>query len=107
MDKLMTIWNVAAASLAVWRLSRLLLEEKGRGRILPESAENIFGNRALDCICWFSVWLSAQTAIWVAGGLTGVMLNCFVFSHLSRPSRLSMRSSTNPTADCGMQAHHG
>jgi len=91
-----TIWRMTVAGLAVWRLSRLLFEDgvEGRGiegwgwngasRLLRMRPQNFLGNRVMDCLYWLHVWLSAQTAMWVACGFAGVFVSWAAGSILSR-----------------------
>ena len=87
MDRAITISRMLLAGVAVWRLSNLIVQGRsysGRSQFLSLRAENVFGNRVLDCVCLLSVWFSAQTAIWVAAGLGGVLLNWLLISSISR-----------------------
>ena len=109
MHRAMIISRVLVAGVAVWRLSTLFLENRsynGRSRFFSPRPENIFANRFLDCICWLSVWLSAQTAIWVAGGLAGLLLNWLLISSFARLFvRTDVRSDdTTPGASHGLEA---
>jgi hypothetical protein len=87
MAQFQTIWHLVVASMVIWRLSRALLEVEGSGRtshLVPAKSENILGSRVLDCLYWLSVWLSAQTAVWVMCGLTGVVANWLLISGVLR-----------------------
>ena len=128
----MIISRVLVASVAVWRLSHLFFEGtsyRDRSRFLVPKPANMFANRFLDCVCWLTMWLFAQTALWVASGLVAVFIGWLIFSSLSRlfiPSdEITKPSSREPrdsrelregsvstdlscfSAECGLQANHG
>lgn len=103
MDGAMTFLRALVASLTVCRLAHLFLDNRGsdgRGGPTVESETAFLGNRIPrwipDCICCVGIWLSAQTAVWVAGGVAAVALNCFLFASISRifkPSESASASS--------------
>jgi hypothetical protein len=92
MEKWETFWRFTVTGLAVWRVSKLLIERKG-GEDRPEmtaapageaGALRFWAGRAVDLGCWISVWMSSQTAIWVTCGLAGVFLSWLTACGVSR-----------------------
>jgi hypothetical protein len=71
MELLQTISKMA---LAVWRLTRTVQAAFNNA----DSPSGLF--RLVDYLCWIGVWMSAQTALWVACGFAGVLLNWVAFS---------------------------
>ena len=129
--RFMMIWRVVVAGIAIWRLSRWLLGDASIHRSpsrfqLPGS---FFSNRVMDCACWLTICLSAQTAMWVAGGLASVVLSLSLISvccrllvmrteiarkkalHVKLPVQLRTVAPTGDlsclTVEHGMQANHG
>lgn len=127
----MAIWGMVMASFAVWRLSLLVVEDGNRSgttQLQGLRAESFLSNRLLDFICWCSVWISAQTAVWVTGGVAAVLLNWLLLSMLSgrltsfavvqRDASLSFDRTAHPrtaapkedlscrTVEHAMQANH-
>jgi len=92
MDKWETYWRFTVTGLAVWRVSRHLLEVKGsegksgEPNAAAEEAGGVrfWAGRAVDLACWVSVWMSSQTAIWVTCGLAGVFLSWLAASGICR-----------------------
>jgi hypothetical protein len=96
MENWETFWRFTVTSLAVWRLSRLLIEEKGSGRGGKDGEQaagvparepggiRFRAGRVVDLACWISVWISSQTAIWVTCGLAGVFLSWLAACGVSR-----------------------
>lgn len=75
------------ASLAVWKLSRLVHDDEGFGRpsgLLGSRPEDFIGNKVMHLLCLAGVWTSAQATLWVLCGLSGVLLNLLIVSGLSR-----------------------
>jgi len=105
MEELETIWRFAVTGLAVWRLSRLLLEENDsedstvpRATAEETAGVRFWASRAVDLACWISVWMSSQTAIWVTCGLTGVIVSWLAACGFSR---LLLREMETPCLRCG------
>jgi hypothetical protein len=91
MEKLETLLRFTVTGLTVWRLSRLLLEHRLENTAKVSSAAvqdaatlRFWACRGLDAVCWISVWMSSQTAIWVTCGLTGLVVSWMAASGLSR-----------------------
>lgn len=126
MEELETIWRFLVAGVAVWRLSQLLFGES-ESKSSERDSEDVQGytgvrfwaSRALDLLCWISVSLSSQTALWVAYGFAGVLFSWVSVSGVSRFSgyargQAELLSKTTARAEVacvscadGMQAHHG
>jgi hypothetical protein len=103
---------MTVAVLAVWRLSRLLFEDGvegsgwgGASRLLRMRPRDFLGNRVMDCLYWLHVWLSAQTAMWVACGFAGVFLSWVVGAGISRAmaNNESRQCRSQETAVPGLQ----
>jgi hypothetical protein len=65
------IWfRFVVASLAVWRLTHLIVEEDGPWdivvRVRQRLGESFFG-QLMDCFYCTSVWVSVPFAFWVTG----------------------------------------
>jgi hypothetical protein len=87
MEEFGTVWRMAVAVLAVWRLSRLLFQDEsgpGRPPLGRIRADGLLGGRLMDLIYWLHVWLSAQTAVWVACGFAGVFVSWVAASGVAR-----------------------
>lgn len=90
-----TIWRMGVAGLTVWRLARLIFQDEvcpgmqgggvdgGRGTVRG-GPESLLGGRFMDFFYWLHVWLSAQTAVWVACGFAGVFVSWVAASGVSR-----------------------
>ncbi len=129
MNKLDTIWRLLVTSLAVWRLSRVLFGNGGGSQGVGDSSEDLgtyrfWAGRGGDFVCWISVWLSSQTALWVACGFSGVFLSWLGMAGISclftliegadesptrTPASMESQSEHSLGLGCvdGMQAHHG
>jgi len=114
MEFLQTISKMALAGLAVWRLTRAVHEafdDRGAaGSSQPVGAvrgrtEGILGSRVMDFLYWIGIWMSAQTALWVACGLGGVLLNWLAFSAIARVARwLKAKAIVPATEHCDRSA---
>jgi hypothetical protein len=115
MEMLETVWRFAVTGLAVWRLSRLLYKSAGNlqaGDVAGEDSNSwrFWAGRGADLLCWASVWMSSQTAIWVACGFGGVFVSWITLSGISRLFARVERESGEMACLAGgdgMQAHHG
>jgi hypothetical protein len=119
MQEFETIWRFAVTSIAVWRLSRLLFGDPGsqtRNAATESSVSGRFwAGRAGDLLCWISVLMSSQTAIWVAFGFAGVFASWITLSGVSRlftPAAKDVGALCCGELSCvaagdGMQVHHG
>jgi hypothetical protein len=102
MEYLQTIPKMALAGAAVWRLMRMIhgAFDDGAGihgqGLVRLRLEDVLGSRVMDFLYWIGIWMSAQTALWVACGLGGVLLNWLVFSGAARLMRWSKEA--RPTA---------
>lgn len=97
MEELGTIWRISVAGLAVCRLSSLLVDgplRRGSTRLVRTRPENFLGSRIMDCLYWLHVWLSAQTALWVAYGFAAVVLSWLIVLGVSHAAALHSRVVT-------------
>lgn len=65
---------------AMWRNNRGLWGRKATCGDTDsiDLQESFGGGSILNCLCWLSVWLSAQIAVWVIGGMAFVLVNWFL-----------------------------
>lgn len=71
MELIRLIFNFAVASLAVYRISRMITDEEGpfaifsklRGLAKPDT----WIGRGLECIMCVSVWVALPIALWLGG----------------------------------------
>ena len=112
MEYVETISKIGLAVLGIWRLTRsaqLAFHHGGAASYGQRAGitlrpEDYLGHRVMDCLYWIAIWMSAQTAIWVACGFAGVLVNWLAFAGVARLVQRSKRT-TVPRIKAASTAH--
>jgi len=102
MEEVGTIWRISVAGLAVCRLASLFTDgplRDGSSRLVRTRPESFLGSRVMDCLYSLHVWLSAQTALWVACGFAAVVLHWLIIAGVSHAAALHSRAMSEHSAD--------